>query len=217
MQRISRTGRINVAIALLIIAVIAAAVFVSYLQGTATAARGDLAQWEPGGKKFPVKIRKPGLMPMVDSGKVDRDGNAVMVRCNNCHDSKKPNPATSDADELKDFHQRMTFKHNSLKCVSCHDTRDYESLHLADGSTVSFSHVMQLCAQCHGPQFRDYRNGSHGGMTGYWDLSRGPRERNNCIDCHDPHAPAYPMVMPVFQPKTHVGSVKGGGKAATGH
>jgi hypothetical protein len=61
--------------------------------------------------------------------------------------------------------------------------------------------VMDLCGQCHGPQARDYAHGAHGGMTGYWDLSRGPRERNNCIDCHDPHAPAFPKVRPVFAPK----------------
>jgi nitrate reductase cytochrome c-type subunit len=57
-----------------------------------------------------------------------------------------------------------------------------------------------LCAQCHGPQARDFQHGAHGGMTGYWDLSKGPRRRNSCIDCHDPHAPKYPAVMPVFPP-----------------
>jgi hypothetical protein len=55
---------------------------------------------------------------------------------------------------------------------------------------------MRLCAQCHGPQYRDYQNGAHGGMTGNWDLSKGGRVRNNCIDCHDPHAPRYPTVTP---------------------
>ncbi len=209
MQRISKTGRINVAIALLIIAVILAAGFVSYIQSTAKAERSELDVWEPGAEQFPVTIRKPDPMPMVDSGKVDREGNPVMIRCNNCHDTQEPNFLTSEAEQLNDFHQGMSFLHNSLKCVSCHDSRDYEKLHLADSSTVPFSNVMELCAQCHGPQHRDYQNGSHGGMTGYWDLSRGPRERNNCVHCHDPHHPAYPKIMPVFQPKTRADS-KGG-------
>ena len=61
--------------------------------------------------------------------------------------------------------------------------------------------AMQLCAQCHGPQTRDYRRGSHGGMQGYWDLSRGDRVRNHCVDCHDPHAPAFPRFTPLPPPR----------------
>jgi hypothetical protein len=38
-------------------------------------------------------------------------------------------------------------------------------------------------------------------MRGYWDLTRGPRERNTCTDCHDVHAPLYPKVRPVFPPR----------------
>jgi len=202
MQRISKTGRVNVVIGLLIIAVMFASVSVSYFQGTSHAGRGELETWKPGEKQFPVKIGKPNPMPMVDSGKVDGQGNPVMIRCNNCHDTRKANFLTSKPGDLDEFHQHMSFQHNSLKCVSCHNPGDYETLHLADSSTVQFANVMQLCAQCHGPQFRDYNNGSHGGMNGYWDLSRGGRTRNNCVHCHDPHAPAYPKVMPVFPPKT---------------
>ena len=55
---------------------------------------------------------------------------------------------------------------------------------------------MRLCAQCHGPQFRDYGKGAHGGMEGHWDLSRGGRTRNHCVDCHDPHVPAIRQVQP---------------------
>jgi formate-dependent nitrite reductase cytochrome c552 subunit len=88
--------------------------------------------------------------------------------------------------------------------MSCHNAENYDSLRRADGQEVSFGRVMDLCAQCHGPQFRDYTHGAHGGMNGHWDLRSGPRTRNNCIDCHDPHAPAYPKVMPVFPPKDAV-------------
>jgi hypothetical protein len=73
-------------------------------------------------------------------------------------------------------------------------------LRLADGRSLPYSDVMSLCAQCHGPQFRDYQHGAHGGMTGYWDLSKGGRTRNSCIDCHDPHAPKYPTVTPARGP-----------------
>ena len=60
---------------------------------------------------------------------------------------------------------------------------------------------MRLCSQCHGLIRTAYDNGAHGGMRGYWDLQRGPRERNNCIACHNPHSPAHPQVIPVAGPK----------------
>ncbi|MBT8037996.1 MAG: hypothetical protein KJO21_10675 [Verrucomicrobiae bacterium] len=211
MQEISKTGRTIVVIAVLIILAIISAVALSYLQSKNNPSHGELETWTPSDSLHPVTIHQPDLMPMVDSGKKDREGKAVMIRCNNCHDTKEPNTLTEKASDLNDFHQHMTFRHNSLKCASCHHPDDYESLRLADGSSVTFSNVMDLCAQCHGPQYRDYNNGSHGGMNGYWDLSRGPRTRNNCVDCHDSHAPAYPKVMPVFPPKTRVGTQGAGG------
>ncbi len=215
MQEQSKTGRTIVVITLLIIATLLAAIVVSYMHQQVISDRDDLETWSNTGKQYPVNIRKPLKMPMVDSGKVDHLGKPVMIRCNNCHDTQKTNMLTEDASQLKNFHQKISFRHKSLKCVSCHNPDNHETLRLADGSSVSFSNVMQLCAQCHGPQYRDYRNGSHGGMNGYWDLSRGPRTRNNCIDCHDPHHPAYPKVMPVFPPKTRAGTT--GSNATTPH
>jgi hypothetical protein len=66
---------------------------------------------------------------------------------------------------------------------------------------LPFSAVTQLCGQCHGPQKRDYDHGAHGGMTGYWDRSLGPRKRNPCTACHSPHSPAYPQVWPAPGPR----------------
>jgi hypothetical protein len=65
---------------------------------------------------------------------------------------------------------------------------------------VDFEDGMQLCAQCHGPQHRDYLRGAHGGMQGYWDSGRGPKVRNNCLHCHDPHAPKFPAMHPASGP-----------------
>jgi hypothetical protein len=102
---------------------------------------------------------------------------------------------------LAGIHGGLNGVHGKLACVSCHNpAKGYDSLRLADGKSLPFTEVMALCAQCHGPQFRDYEHGAHGGMTGHWDLSRGGRERNNCIHCHDPHAPKYPTVAPARGP-----------------
>ncbi len=148
----------------------------------------------------PVRIRQPVKAPRVDTGLRDAHGEPVTTACASCHATSRPRAATRSAVELDEFHQGLTYAHGELTCLSCHHAGNYDRLRLADGRELEFPDTMQLCAQCHGPQYRDYRQGSHGGMTGHWDLRRGPRERNHCVDCHDPHAPAYPLVRPVFAP-----------------
>ena len=161
-----------------------------------------------GDHAYPVNIHAPVAVAMVDSGEVDIHGNPVMVACATCHDTREPNFKTSDGAALSEFHVGLRYKHGGQTCLSCHNSENYDTLKRADGQALDFSQSMKLCAQCHGPQFRDYQNGSHGGMTGYWDLRQGPRERNHCTDCHDPHHPAYPQVMPVFPPKPVIGEAK---------
>ena len=85
--------------------------------------------------------------------------------------------------------------------MSCHNERDYDTLRLADGTSVRYEEVSRLCAQCHGSQARDYAHGVHGGMSGYWDTTRGVQTRNQCTHCHAPHAPAYPSMRPTFKPR----------------
>ncbi|MFO0880692.1 MAG: hypothetical protein U0840_25380 [Gemmataceae bacterium] len=148
-----------------------------------------------------VTIRKRAGPPVVATDALDPHGRPVTVACNTCHTTKPPNPELRLGQKLALFHQKVTGKHGDLACASCHNPGDgYSSLRLANGRAVPFSEVMQLCAQCHGPQYRDYLRGAHGGMTGYWDLTRGPRVRNNCVDCHAPHAPRYPIVRPARGP-----------------
>ena len=99
------------------------------------------------------------------------------------------------------FHQGLTVHHGTNACVSCHNPTNYDQLHLADNRAVEFVDVVTLCAQCHGTQYRSYQHGAHGGMTGYWDLTRGPRQRNGCTSCHDPHAPKYQGAIPMPPPR----------------
>ena len=150
-------------------------------------------------ERHPVYMLKPE-QPHVLTGKFRPDGSPETVACGTCHVTKEPNVKIASGEALKDFHPGLKYAHGNLTCLSCHNSDDYDQLRLADGRALPFPQTMTLCAQCHGPQHRDYQRGSHGGMTGYWDLTKGPRTRNHCITCHDPHAPAYPQVMPVFKP-----------------
>lgn len=153
------------------------------------------------GKTFPVMIRPGPATPKVLTAAVSYSGEVSAVACMTCHTTKAPKLATHAAEELREFHQGLHYEHGGQTCLSCHNADNYDTLRKADGTAVAFPNVRELCAQCHGPQYRDYQHGSHGGMNGYWDLSRGPRERNTCTNCHDPHAPKYPQVMPVFPPR----------------
>lgn len=148
-----------------------------------------------------VVIRQPNDPAGIALGVTDEKGQPLSARCATCHTSKAVNTDAKLGHALTQFHQGLVAKHGQLSCVSCHNpTTGYASLRVADGKNVRYADVLTLCGQCHGPQFRDYQHGAHGGMTGYWDLTKGGRVRNNCIDCHDPHAPKYPIIQPVRGP-----------------
>lgn len=150
-------------------------------------------------KPFVSEVHLPENCGAYDSRLNDIHDKPVGISCNTCHGSATTGGLIVNSD-AKDFHKDLKIHHGSLNCNSCHD-EDRTKLHLADGSKVEFFNAMQLCAQCHGVQFRDYQKGAHGGMNGYWDLQRGPRVRNHCLDCHAAHSPAYQAVRPVHPPK----------------
>jgi nitrate/TMAO reductase-like tetraheme cytochrome c subunit len=145
--------------------------------------------------------RPAGFAPRVATGVNDHAGRPVGVACMTCHATRAPDRTNGVGGAVpQDFHQGLKYAHAGQSCLSCHHAADYDSLRAADGRSVPFSDAQQLCSQCHGPQTRDYLAGSHGGMTGHWDKASGPRVRNTCTDCHDPHSPAYPAWTPVFAP-----------------
>ncbi len=152
-------------------------------------------------EKHPIHVRRPDGPPRVHTGLVDSGGNRVTAACSTCHNQRESDTQSRTSADLREFHTGMKFSHGNLTCLSCHNTNDYDTLKLADGQPVQYRHVMQLCGQCHGPQMKDYKHGAHGGMTGHWDLTRGPRTRNNCVDCHHPHTPQFPHMRPTFKPR----------------
>ncbi len=165
-----------------------------------TVARTVAAQGTPW-QRHPVTIKLGPDCPRVLTGANDARGVPVTVACSTCHATTKPVVETHSPAELDQFHQGLKYQHGNLTCLSCHNSTNYDTLRLADGRSVEFRDVMTLCSQCHGPQRRDYDHGSHGGMNGFWDLTKGPRVRNNCVNCHDAHSPKLPQVLPVLPPR----------------
>jgi hypothetical protein len=152
-------------------------------------------------KVFPVIVRKLSGPPLIELHGVDPQGRTGQVACSTCHSIREPNFENVTAETLDEFHQRMTFEHGKITCYACHDPKNADALRLADGKAIGFEEAMVLCSQCHASQATAFAHGAHGGMNGFWDLSRGPQLKNNCIDCHDPHSPAFPKMIVGFKPR----------------
>lgn len=148
----------------------------------------------------PVLVNRPDGPPRIDTGMLDGLGRAVSVSCASCHANMEPDFSTRSSEQLQEFHQGLHFDHGGMTCLTCHNANNSNALRMADGRELPYQNVQDMCAQCHAPQARDFERGAHGGMTGYWDRTRGPQIRKNCIDCHDPHAPAFPHMVPTFKP-----------------
>lgn len=161
----------------------------------------------PSAKVGLVKTHEPPKLTSIEApDKTDNLGRTLRVACVTCHSVRDAGAGArfpESADRLREFHVGLVVKHGNLPCLSCHVDRagGVPKLHLADGTEFETGDTMRLCAQCHGPKFTMYQRGAHGGMNGYWDLSRGGRFRNHCVDCHDPHFPAFQPSRPVLPPR----------------
>lgn len=195
-----RTGPRWTAVALLLVAVTAGLIggVIAGMAAAPTLAPAP-ALAEPPLHPTTIHLRKD--FGQLDTGKRGVKGEAILARCASCHAEHAKAPYAKTTSDLKEFHVGKAFAHGQLVCGACHDLQDRERLHLADGTPLALSEVQQLCGQCHGMQARDYAHGAHGGMNGYWDLRKGPRTRNSCVDCHNPHTPKYPSYAPVQKPR----------------
>ena len=114
--------------------------------------------------------------------------------CTDCHDNKdlKTNRTRR---ELKDAHDDIILKHDEEHrwCLDCHDADNRDQLHLASGQPVPFEESYQVCGQCHGEKYRDWRAGVHGRRVGYWN---GAKQYLLCVNCHSPHQPRFKPLAP---------------------
>jgi hypothetical protein len=123
------------------------------------------------------------------------------MRCSDCHSLFE---TKEDPTRTLGQHQHVVLDHGlNNRCLNCHDPVDRNRLSLRGGGSVSFAEVDRLCAQCHGPTWRDWQLGMHGMSLGHWDASFGERRKLRCSECHDPHAPAFAPMSPYPPPTPH--------------
>lgn len=127
--------------------------------------------------------------------------------CYACHDQKKPPVLTMDDNNnliVPEEHGNIVMEHGSHNrnnlCYNCHNEANLLKLHIRDGHDLEFAESTQLCGSCHGPTYRDWEAGAHGRTIGHWDRTRGPVQRLDCANCHNPHSPRIPTRAPAPGP-----------------
>ncbi len=98
-------------------------------------------------------------------------------------------------------HAGVQLRHgNNRFCLNCHHPTNRNAFVDYDGSEIRQTAVVQLCAKCHGPTYRDWAGGAHGRRNGFWNRAKGDQTRVSCVECHDPHDPAFKAVKPLPPP-----------------
>jgi hypothetical protein len=118
--------------------------------------------------------------------------------CTNCHgismnDMKKG----LGREEDKHAHGNIKIQHASeetMDCLTCHDEKNINALKSLRGVNIKYDESYKQCAQCHSTQFKDWVGGAHGKRLGGYVP---PRTINTCVNCHNPHAPAFEKRWPV--------------------
>lgn len=126
--------------------------------------------------------------------------------CYACHEKGKPPPLRLDTNQqiiVAKEHPDIVMNHGSHgrnnNCYNCHNENNLLLLQPRDGRELKFSDSPLLCGSCHGPTYRDWEAGAHGRVGGYWNQPR-TNQRKACVNCHNPHAPAFPSRKPAPGP-----------------
>ena len=156
----------------------------------------------------PIRLQnQPDTTPVRREQKpllLDRTG--FTYQCSECHkDFKTPVRSNNPAGE----HTNIKLNHGEdMGCLACHHPDIRGSYVGHEGREIPQDKPVLLCAKCHGTIYRDWKEGVHGRMNGFWDIRQGPSTKLVCIQCHDPHQPVFkalaPMPPPVSADPPHV-------------
>lgn len=136
--------------------------------------------------------------------------------CYGCHEEGVRQELKYDDNKqlvIPDEHSDIVMGHGSHgrnnNCFNCHNDMNLLRLQARDGQDLKFEESSQLCGSCHGPTKGDWDAGTHGRTNGFWDRSQGPIEKQDCVNCHDPHSPGFPGRKPA-PPPYHLRDQSGG-------
>lgn len=138
-------------------------------------------------------VRTPQLAPVLTHA-------TFTYQCSDCHDLF---PSSDTSGRRLSFHTDITLAHGiNDRCFNCHHQTDRNAFAGYRTESIPFDKPQLLCAKCHGPVYQDWLHGVHGRTDGYWNAQFGPVRRLKCIECHDPHTPAFASLKPAPGPNT---------------
>jgi pyruvate-formate lyase-activating enzyme len=88
----------------------------------------------------------------------------------------------------------------NLRCLNCHNPKNSDTYVNHDGTEIPSDSPTMLCAKCHGPHYREWTLGVHGRINGFWNDRSGEQKKLECVQCHDPHKPRFPVIAPQGPP-----------------
>jgi hypothetical protein len=154
------------------------------LQATPARATEPAAAPAPAAKKAPERQVQANSPPFSDG----------IFPCSDCHDPKSKVDATHRRLQFHDEQQDVLHHGEERWCLDCHDAQNRDVLRSAAGLPIPYTESYRLCGQCHGDKLRDWKLGVHGKRVGQWD---GEKTYFLCVNCHNPHAPAWKGVSDV--------------------
>lgn len=119
-----------------------------------------------------------------------RTQDIISFPCQNCHNVPLDKIQTKNTDSKK-AHWDISLKHASgsvMNCTTCHDASNMDYLTSLSGESIPLDRSFEMCSQCHSSQYKDWVGGAHGKSVNGW---KPPRVVKTCVNCHDPHKPAF--------------------------
>jgi len=126
----------------------------------------------------------------------ERKSQITSYNCTECHTQPIEKLKQNQVGE-KAAHWNIKLAHAGVEimnCATCHSDGNMDNLHSLTNSEIDFNYSYKLCSQCHQKEFKDWKGGAHGKQLGGW---APPRLSNTCVNCHNPHKPAFEKRWPV--------------------
>jgi nitrate/TMAO reductase-like tetraheme cytochrome c subunit len=130
-----------------------------------------------------------------------RTKDIISFPCQNCHNAPLAKMQNINLEQKK-AHWDIEINHASakvMKCTTCHQASNMDYLNSLSGQPISIDRSFELCSQCHSTQYKDWLGGAHGKSVNGW---KPPRIAKTCVNCHNPHNPAFESRWPSRLVKT---------------
>ncbi len=128
--------------------------------------------------------------------------------CNECH--RVFGTEGSGKNRIAE-HVDLKLNHGSNdNCMNCHHKENRNAYVTNDGNEIPSNRPEILCSKCHGMVYRDWMIGAHGRITVSWNSNGKGLHLLVCTECHNPHDPGFPQLVPMSGPSIP-GRKKGNG------